>query len=83
MTKAEAKQFKENYFGKAYTTYYSSKTESMSVRVYSYINNAYNPETEKAEITNFMNLVKDAPFKYEVIHRTYQGFIHDTCIICK
>lgn len=82
MTKGEVKNIKALLNGK-YTSYYSSKTESLSVRVYSYINNSFNPDEEKKEIDNFMELIKNSTFSTEVLHRTYQGFIHDTCIIVK
>ncbi len=80
MTATEAKAFKK-LLGTAYKTYYSSKTESMSVKVYSYINNEYDAEREKSRVDKFMNLIKNTAFSTEIIHRTYQGFIHDTCII--
>ena len=82
MTKQEANVFKKNHC-KAYTTYFSAKAGTMSVRVYSYINNAYNEEEERKALSAFYNETKAEPFSYEIKRRTYQGFIHDTCVIVK
>lgn len=83
MTKAEAKVIKELVKGSFHHNYYGSKTESMSCRVYTYINDDYDAEFERDRISKFMELIKDTGLSTEVIHRTYQGFIHDTCVIVK
>ena len=82
MTKADVKDLKSRLTGK-YTTYFSSKTGELSVRVWSYINNSNDVKKESEAINNFMEMVKDTPYNYEIKHRTYQGFIHDTCVIVK
>lgn len=84
MTKAEAKDIKNKFnINKMYTTYFSSKTGELSVRVWSYVNNNNDEKRENEEIYKFMEMVKDTPYKFEIKHRTYQGFIHDTCVIIK
>lgn len=84
MTKAEAKDIKNKFnTNKRYTTYFSSKTGELSVRVWSYINNNNDEKRENEEISKFMEMVKDTPYKLEIKNRTYQGFIHDTCVIIK
>ena len=66
-----------------YPTYYSSKAQTLSVRVYEYINDKYDTELEKQCIVNLLNKItklEQRP-RYEIKRRTYQGFIHDTDII--
>lgn len=82
MTRSEVTEFKKALIGR-YTSYYSKANESLSVRVYSYINNSYDPETEDKAVKEFKELIKDKSYKTEIKHRTYQGFIHDTCVIVK
>lgn len=80
MDKAQAtalrKQINQN---RRYPTYYSSKTGTMSVRVYTYNNNEYSEPTEKKAIEKLLSLTPGE--KYSIKRRTYQGFIHDTDII--
>lgn len=81
MKKIEAKAIKKA-IGADHSTYYSSKNESLSVIVYSFINHDYDAEKEKERIISLLNLVSDiARPKYEIKRRTYQGFIHNTNVI--
>ena len=82
MTKAQSAEIKA-IIGKGYKTYYSSQKEQLSVRVYSYINNNLNAEAMERSIKNLLNKVEGMHLQYEIIQRTYQGFIHDTCVIFK
>lgn len=81
MTKEQATELKKDIkkVGK-YPVYFSSKSGELSVRVYTYINDNYYPQEEEKCITDLMdNLSTEA--RWFIKHRTYQGFIHDTCII--
>lgn len=82
MTKAQAAEIKKIINqDRRYTTYYSSKNETLSIRVYRYINNDYDAEMEKTAIQKVLEKVQDQGYKFEIKHRTYQGFIHETDII--
>ena len=82
MTKEQAVELKRLINqDKRYPTYYSSKAQTMSARVYTYTNNAYDAEAERNAIDELLAKVPGAP--YEIKRRTYQGFIHDTDIIFK
>ena len=82
MTKAQAAELKKviNQDGR-YVTYFSSKAQTLSVRVYSYLNDNYDADTEKQKIVRLLNKASGMRPKYEIKRRTYQGFIHDTDII--
>ena len=83
MTKEQAAEIKRQLksLGK-YSTYFTSKTGELSVRVYTYINDDYDPAKQTECIEKVLNDIKtDA--EWIVKQRTYQGFIHDTCIIYK
>ena len=81
MTKAESKKVKSliNTEGDKYTATHSDKTGLLSIRVYTYINNNYDPEREAEAIEKLVG--KLGGMEYQVKRRTYQGFIHDTDII--
>lgn len=81
MTKADATELKKQIKKVGnYSVYFASKTGELSVRVYSYINDKYDPEAEAMCIDELRNgIITDA--EWIIKHRTYQGFIHDTCII--
>ena len=81
MTKAQATELKGQIKKVGiYPMYFSSKTGELSVRVYSYINDRYDPNAEAICIDELRSrIVTDA--EWIIKHRTYQGFIHDTCII--
>lgn len=83
MTKQEANEIKKAL--PHYTTYYVSKKETLRVRVYSYINNSYNPKEEADSIVEALNLLtkKGLRPEYTIERKTYQGFIHDTDILFK
>jgi hypothetical protein len=83
MTKAEAKAYREKYSTERNQMYFSSKTGTMSIRVYTYINNEYDEKDENERISKWLERVKEEPFKHSIKRRTYQGFIHDTCIIAE
>ncbi len=84
MTKAEVKALKGiiNKNGR-YTTYYSSKTESLSIRVHEYTDDNNDVELEKHRINELLEMIKDTPFKKELVHRKYQGYWHDICVVVK
>lgn len=81
MTKQEAIEIKKAI--KGFTVYFQSKTGKLRVRVYTYTSN-YDKETEQKKIVELLNRVVSGcgyrP-KYEIEHKTYQGFIHDTDIV--
>ena len=82
MTKAQAIELKKTINkGRKYTTYFSNKNGTMSVRVYTYINNFYEADKEAQAINELLSIVPGKA--YEIKRRTYQGFIHDTDIIFK
>ena len=81
MTKQESMTLKKMINQEKYTTYFSAKRGTMSVRVYSYINNNYDKEAEKTAIEKVLNLTSEMFTQYEIKRRTYQGFIHDTDLI--
>ena len=81
MTKQEASEIKKAI--KDYSVYFQTKIGKLRVRVYTYINNAYDKETEVKNIAELLNRVSKSGLrpKYEIDHKTYQGFIHDTFIV--
>ena len=81
MTKQEANEIKKAI--KGYTVYFQSKTGKLRVRVYTYINDAYDKECEHKRIVELLNRVSKNGYrpKYEIDHKTYQCFIHDTDIV--
>lgn len=80
MTKAQAMEIKK-VIGATYKTYFQSKSGTMSVRVYSYINSSYNHDEETAKIEKLTKMIEQFSVPFAVKKRTYQGFIHDTDII--
>lgn len=80
MTKQEATEIKKAI--KGFTVYFQSKTGKLRVRAYTYTSN-YDKETEQKRIVELLNRVSESGYrpKYEIEHRTYQGFIHDTDIV--
>ena len=80
MTKQEATEIKKAI--KGFTVYFQSKTGKLRVRAYTYTSN-YDKETEQKKIIELLNKVSDSGLrpKYEIEHKTYQGFIHDTNIL--
>lgn len=80
MTKQEATEIKKAI--KGFTVYFQSKTGNLRVRAYTYTSN-YDKETEQKRIVELLNRVSESGYrpKYEIEHRTYQGFIHDTDIV--
>lgn len=85
MTKTIANDMRTtiNSYGKRYATYFSSKAQTLSFRVYSYTNNTYDKEMEEYAIIGLLNKVAHAGYRnsYKIVKRTYQGFIHDTDVI--
>ena len=81
MTKQQAGEIKKAI--KGYPVYFQSKTGKLRVRVYTYINDAYDKECEAKGIVELLNRVSKSGFrsKYDIEHKTYQGFIHDTLIV--
>lgn len=80
MTKQEATEIKKAI--KGFTVYFQSKNGKLRVRAYTYTRN-YDKETEQKSIVDLLNRVSESGYrpKYEIEHRTYQGFIHDTDIV--
>ena len=80
MTKQEATEIKKAI--KGFTVYFQSKTGKLRVRAYTYTSN-YDKETEQKKIVELLNRVSESGYrpKYEIEHKTYQGFIHDTDIV--
>lgn len=88
MTKKEAEALKKVINAdRHYTTYFVNKTGALRVRVYSYDGVAngenYSPAKERAEIAKLLNKVSNFGIrpKFEIDHKTYQGFIHDTNVV--
>lgn len=82
MTKQEATEIKKAIKGLPVYVYFQSKTGKLRVRVYTYTRN-YDKETEQKRIVELLNRVSESGYrpKYEIDHKTYQGFIHDTDIV--
>lgn len=82
MTKQEANEIKKGLKGD-YTVYFQSKTGKLRVRAYTYCNNNYDKDIEQKNIIKLLNRVSADGHRpiYEIEHKTYQGFIHDTCIV--
>ena len=80
MTKQQATEIKKAI--KGFTVYFQSKTGKLRVTAYTYTSN-YDKETEQKRIVELLNRVSESGYrpKYEIEHRTYQGFIHDTDIV--
>lgn len=80
MTKQEATEIKKAI--KGFAVYFQSKTGKLRVRAYTYTSN-YDKETEQKKIIELLNRVSESGHrpKYEIEHKTYQGFIHDTDIV--
>lgn len=83
MTKAQAEQFRKEYGNYAQRMTYSSKGESMSIRVYTSLIKTYDEETENERVYKFLSRVKDEPYAFSFKRRRYQGLIQDACIIVK
>ena len=80
MTKQQATEIKKAI--KGFTVYFQNKTGKLRVIVYKYTSN-YDKETEQKRIVELLNRVSLSGYrpKYEIDHKTYQGFIHDTDIV--
>lgn len=80
MTKQEATKIKKLI--KGFTVYFQSKTGKLRVIAYTYTSN-YDKETEQKRILELLNRVSESGYrpKYEIEHKTYQCFIHDTDIV--
>lgn len=81
MTKYEANEIKK--FIKGYPVYFQSKTGKLRVRAYTYINYSYDKALELERICELLNILSCNGLrpKYEIEHKTYQGFIHDTLVV--
>lgn len=81
MTKQEATEIKKAFKGD-YSVYFQSKTGKLRVRVYTYYKD-YDKEYEQKKIVELLNKVSASGHrpKYEIDHKTYQGFIHDTFVV--
>lgn len=82
MTKQEATEIKKTI--KGFPVYFQSKTGKLRVKAYTCTSN-YDKETEQKKIVELLNKVSEGGYrpKYEIEHKTYQGFIHDTDIVFK
>ena len=80
MIRQEATEIKKAF--KGFPVYFQSKTGKLRVRAYTYKSN-YDKETEQKRIVELLNRVSESGYrpKYEIEHKTYQGFIHDTDIV--
>ncbi len=67
---------------KGYPVYFQSKTGKLRVRAYTYTCN-YDKVAEDNAILNLLKLVSDSGHRpqFDIEHKTYQGFIHDTYIV--
>ena len=86
----EVKKFIDNITGKNYTKTFSSKSETLHIRIGTYPDRV--KETEKGwieskekEREDMINKIQNAfpQYKIEKNNKRYQGFINDICIIVK
>ena len=81
MTKQEATEIKKAIKGD-YKVYFKSKTGKLRVQVYEYYKD-YDKKYEQKKIVEILNKVSASGHrpKYEIEHKTYQGFINNTYVI--
>lgn len=81
MTTKESNKIKKELHGD-YNVYFKSKTGELRVRVYTYYKD-YDKEYEKKRICELLNRVSASGHrpKFEIDHKTYQGFIYQTFVV--
>ena len=82
MTKQEAVEIKKALHGE-WKVYFQSNTGKLRVIAYSYTDNRYVKEDEQKKVSELLNKVAASGHRpaYEIDHKTYQGFIHDTYVV--
>ena len=84
MTRQEANKIKKVLNGD-YRVYYKGETEELRVIVYTYYEKYYRKDVENIEILKLLNRVSKSGHrpKFEIAHKTYQGFINNTYVVFK
>lgn len=86
----EVKEFIDNITGKKYKKTFSSKSETLHIRIGTYTNSIKETETgwiesKEKEREIIISKIQNAfpQYKIEKNNKRYQGFINDICIIVK
>lgn len=82
MTKQEAVEIKKSLHGE-WKVYFQSKAGKLRIIAYTYYESTYAKEDEQRKIVELLNKVASSGHRpaYEIDHKTYQGFIHDTYVV--
>lgn len=83
----EVKEFIDNITGKKYKKTFSSKSETLHIRIGTYTNSIEKGwiESKEKERESIISKIQNAfpQYKIEKNNKRYQGFINDICIIVK